>query len=389
MGVLGNLYHNQINSGNADARAGLAAEEDNLLAAWSLAAEAGDWDRATDCMQGLRDIYEFGGQRGAWRALVAPLRQALLDPHPAAPPPGLEDAWSMAMEYDAGIAMADRDWARAAAILRRKIDWSRTKTAAARAGADAERTGAERDALRSLAASLQQLGNVLRQSGSPDCVPALEEAKDLADAIGDRHAEAVSAFNLGHAHLVVPSIRDLDTAEHWYRTSLALRADADRAGRGRCLGQLGSVALKRFDDASAGGADAETLLGHLNTALQANHEALDTFGADDLANLAVTHSQLGLVIQRAGDVDVALAHFRQCIAFFEQAQDPFGAAMNRFNVGLMLFHADHLSEARAYAVAARDQLRQLGPGAASDVEDCDRLLALIEAAIAAQGDPPP
>ena len=389
MGVLGNLYHNQINSGNADARAGLAAEEDNLLAAWSFAAEAGDWDRAVRCMQGLRGIYAFGGRRGAWRALVAPLRQALLDPHPDAPPPGLEDAWSLAMEYDAGIAMEDRDWDRAATILRRDIDWRRTTTAGAWAKADAERTGAERNALRSLAASLHQLGEMLTKSGSPDCVLALKEAIDLAAAIGDRRGEAICAFNLGHAFLNVATIRNLGTAEHWYRTSLALLADDDRAGRGRCYAQLGRVALDRFDDGRAAGADAETLLGHLNAALRAYRESLDAFGADDLASLAVTHNQLGVVFRRGGAVDQALAHYRQSIAFEEQAQNPFGAAQTRLNIGLMLLGADRLSEARAYAVAARDQLRQLGPGAAELLQDTENLLADIDAATAAQGDPPP
>ncbi|WP_187970250.1 CHAT domain-containing protein [Aquibium microcysteis] len=388
MGMLGNFYHNQINRGNADARAGLAAEEDNLLAAWSLATEAGDWARAIRCMQGLKEIYAYGGRRGAWRALVAPLRQALLDPHTEDPPPGLEDEWLLALEYDAGIAMEDRDWSHAAAILRNRIDWRRTTTAGARARADAERTGAERNALRSLAASLHQLGEMLTESGSPDCVPALEEAKDIAAVIGDRRVEAGCAFYLGNAHVRVPSIRDLGTAEHWYRTSLALRAADDRAGRGRCYAQLGSVALRRSYDARVAGADAETLLGHLNAAYEAYREALDAFGADDLASLAVTHNQLGVVFRIGGAVDQALAHYRQSIAFEEQAQNPFGSAETRFNVGLMLFEEGRLLEARAYAHAAREQFASLRD-AETYVEDCDRLLAKIEAAIAAQGDPPP
>lgn len=389
MGMLGNFYHRQINEGNADARPGLAAEEDNLLAAWTLASEAGDWAGATDCMQGLREIYEFDGRRDAWRALVAPLRQALLDPHPDAPPPGLEQAWSAAMDYDARIATDDRNWDRAAAILQRRIDWRRTTTAAARAKTDAERTAAERNALRSLSSSLQQLGHVLSETGSPDCVRALEEAIDLAASIGVRRGEAICAFNLGHAFLNVATIRNLDTAERWYRTSLSLLADDDRSGRGRCLGQLGGVALERFDDGRAAGANSETLSGHWDAALQAYREALDTFDADDLTSLSVTHRQLGIVYRRAGAVDPALAHYSQSIALEERAQNPFGAAQARFNAGLVLFDAGRLSEARAYAVAARDQLRLLGTGAAALLGKAENLLAAIEAAIAPQGDPPP
>ena len=389
IGELGNFYHRQINEGNAAVRAGLAAEEDNLLAAWTLASEAGDWDGATDCMQGLREIYEFEGRRGAWRALVEPLRQAVLDPHTGAPPPGLEDAWSAAMDYDARIAIEDRDWVRAAAILRRRIDWRRrTTTAADLAKADAERTEAERHAIHSLAASLQQLGRVLSEFASPDCVSVLAEAKELAAVIGDRRGEAVCAFNLGHAHLNVTSIRDLDTAERWYRASLSLRAEDDCAGRGGCQAQIGRVALERFDDGRVAGADGEVLRGYLNAALGAYRAALNTFDAADLANRAVVHGQLGIVLERVGDVERALAHYRQCIGLSEQAQDPFGAAKNRFNVADMFLNLGRLSEAREYTRAARDQFASL-TGATTYVELCESLLAAIDAAIATQGDPTP
>jgi tetratricopeptide (TPR) repeat protein len=389
MGMLGNFYHDQIVGGNADVRGTLADEEDNLLAAWTLAAEAGDGDSAVRCMQGLRGIYAFEGRRGAWRALVAPVRLALLDPHPGAPPSGLENAWSLAMEYETLIAIEDRDWARAAAILGRTIDWRRAAMATVRAKADAERTAAERNMLRSLAASLQQLGSVLSESGSPDCVPVLEEANQVAAAIGDRQAEAVCAFTIGHAFLEVPSIHDLDAAERWYRISLSLLADDDRDGRGRCLSLLGSVALNRFDDASAAGAYAETLLGHLNAALQFYRDALAAFAPNDLAKRAVVHNQLGRVFGYAGDVGTALTHFHQAIAFGERVQNLFGAALTRFNAGLVLLDAGRLSEARAYTTAARDQSRGLGLGAAALLQDTERLLAAIDAAIAAQGDPPP
>lgn len=390
MGELGNFYHRQINKGNAAVRAGLAAEEDNLLAAWTLASEAGDWKGAISCMQGLGEIYDYDGRRGTWRALVAPVRQALLDPHADAPPPGLEDEWLLALGYDTRIAIDDRNWDRAAGILQRRIDWCRKTTAAARAKPDTERTAAERNALRSLSSSLQQLGHVLGETDSPDCVRALEEAKDLAASIGVRRGEAICAFNLGYAFLNVATIRNLDEAERWYRNSLALLADDDRAGRGRCLGQLGGVALERFDDGrAAGAADEETLRGHLDAALEAYGQALDAFDADDLANRAVTHRQLGILYRRAGAVDPAIAHYRQSIALEERSQNPFGAAQARFNAGLVLFDAVRLSEARAYAVAARDQLRPLGPGAAALLQKTGSFLDLIDAAIAAQGDPPP
>ncbi len=44
----------------------------------------------------------------------------------------------------------------------------------------------------------------------------------LCHRIGDRPAEAVAAFNLGHAYKDIPALRDLDQAERWYRRSLEL-----------------------------------------------------------------------------------------------------------------------------------------------------------------------
>jgi hypothetical protein len=37
------------------------------------------------------------------------------------------------------------------------------------------------------------------------------------------------------------ALRDLGQAERWYRRSLELCDERDHLGRGRCVGQLGSV----------------------------------------------------------------------------------------------------------------------------------------------------
>jgi len=48
----------------------IAAEEDNLLAAWRLARAHGWWHRVVSTMQGLRTLYDATGRSAAWRRLV-------------------------------------------------------------------------------------------------------------------------------------------------------------------------------------------------------------------------------------------------------------------------------------------------------------------------------
>jgi hypothetical protein len=55
MGDLGNFYFNTYNEGHREVLSAVAAEEDNLLAAWRLARAHGWWDAVASAMQGLRN----------------------------------------------------------------------------------------------------------------------------------------------------------------------------------------------------------------------------------------------------------------------------------------------------------------------------------------------
>ncbi len=46
---------------------------------------------------------------------------------------------------------------------------------------------------------------------------------DQYQRIGDTAAEAIAHYNLGHAYMDLPAIRDLDAAEAAYQRSLELR----------------------------------------------------------------------------------------------------------------------------------------------------------------------
>ena len=101
----------------------------------------------------------------------------------------------------------------------------------------------QRNAIRTLAMSLGEMGQIQREQGKRDCVASYEEAAELLHRIGDRPAEAVTAFNLGRAYQDLPALRNLDEAERWYQRSLELRAEGDRKGKGGCMAQLGLVCV--------------------------------------------------------------------------------------------------------------------------------------------------
>src|SRR5206468_9122597 len=144
----------------------------------------------------------------------------------------------------------------------------------------AELKSGERNAIRTLAVSLHDLGQIRRELGRAECVSAYEEALELSERISERAVAAICAFNLGHAFKDLPDLRDLDQAERWYLRSLELRDERDRLGRGRCANQLGSVAYERFREARTAGRPEEELLRHLNEAVRLYHEALNLLPAD-------------------------------------------------------------------------------------------------------------
>lgn len=195
------------------------------------------------------------------------------------------------------------------------MNWRREQAATVLAISPEALDDIQRRRIRNFAAGVQTLGTLLREQQRLDCVPHFEEAARLFRQIGARREEAVGAFHLGHAYLYIPGLRDLDQAEHWYHTSLELFDQNDEIGRANCVDALGGIALERFQEARDAGATEEELLGHLNDAATAYHQALDLFPDDAISNLAVTHNQLGAVYGKSGDLDTALAHYQQAIHY--------------------------------------------------------------------------
>ncbi|MEV0722309.1 CHAT domain-containing protein [Micromonospora purpureochromogenes] len=375
--VLGNTYLRWYNEGRAEVVDVLRVEEANLLHARSLARAAGRWQDVMGCMQGLRNLYGHTGRGAEWARLVDELVPDLVDPDTGGPRHGLGQQWRLLTHYRVKIARDGRDWTAALRLQQAHVDHARREAAATLGTASERRTDADRNRIRTLAASEEALGHILREQQDPGCMTHYERAADLLRAIGDRRAEGTIAFNLGHAHVVIPSLRDLDRAEHWYRRDLDLTDEQDRLGRARTVGQLGAVAHERFRDARAAGQPEQVLLEHLNAAAAAYQQALDLLPADATPDLAITYHHLGQIYADAGEYDTALTHLQQSIRLDEVAGNRYGAGQTRHAVAVLFARAGRSGDALLYARAALADYAPYGAGATAAIEQVQRLIALL------------
>jgi tetratricopeptide (TPR) repeat protein len=377
--VLGDYYMRQAEEGRtAQVVPVLGAEEANLRHALDLARAAGLWHAAVGCLQGLLILYGRTGRDGEWARLVAAVAPDFTDPATGGPLPGRESQWSLITGYRVRIAWHAREWPTATTLQNTRLAWNRDQAAAALAVPADSLTPAQRDQIRSLGASFNELGLILLFQDDPGCLPHFREALTLGQRIGDRLGEAQAAGNLGNAYLRVPELRNLDQAEHWFQRSLSLRPDSDRLGRGICLSALGGVALSRFDEGHAAGEPEAVLLKHLNAALRGYQQGLDLALADDHEARAVRENQLGAIYSRAGDTRQALRHYQQSIKHKEARGDIFGAGQTRHDIALLLAADGRVGDAFHYARAALDNYEQAGPSADDAAERARQLIADLE-----------
>lgn len=378
VGGRGDYYHNQYVDGNREVINVLAAEEANLLYAREMALKNDWWGCVISAMQGLRVLYGQTGCRVEWAQLVEDIVPEFVDTETDGPLQDREESWSLVTEYRVRLAREAREWEKAQGLQRISVDWDRQRADSALAADPEKLDGADRNAIRTLAASLHELGEILREQGLAECVNSYEEALALAEKIGDQAGAAVCAFNLGTVYVDIAEIRVLDQAERWYRHSLELYAEGDRLGRGRCLGQRGYVALRRFKEARTAGEAEEVLLGHLSESLDFYNQDLDLVPSNAVNDLAVVHNALGYIYDSVGGLERALQHYRDAVRYYEAADDLYGVAKNHYNIALVLARAGRFPDALEYARAALHNYETFGDGAAADIQDTQNRIALIE-----------
>jgi len=374
MGVLGNHYFGEYEGGNRDVIGILTAEEANLLYARRLAKTYGWWHIITSIMQGLRQLYDHTGRRAEWVSLVEKIVPDFVDTATDKPLAGREEQWDLVTEYRVRLVMENRQWAKAKRLQKIRVELVRQQATPFLDNPSARK---ERHVIRTLAVSLEQLGHIQRKCQQPDCVKAYEEALNLAEKIGDQAEAAICAFNLGHAYNYLPTIRNLEQAEHWYQRSLELTSENDRQGRGGCLAQLGSVAHERFKEAHTANQSEEILLQHVNEAVKYYQDALELLPDNAVNDLAATHNNLGTIYREVGDLEPALFHYREAIRYMEMAGNIYSAGITRRNVAIALVKANRLPDALEYARAALQNFQSYPQGTEEQIQMTEELIENI------------
>lgn len=389
MGELGNYYFWQYEAGNRGVIQPLALEEANLLAARRAARGHGWWGPVTSAMQGLRQLYAYQGRTAEWARLVA---EIVPDYCTAGddPIPGREERYSLVMGYRVDLAQnVERDLPRAAALQGKLVAWNRGQAAASLAlPPDAPLDAAQRNRIRTLGVSLETLGHILMEQGSPDCVARYQEAIEYMQRIGDAAAEAVAHYNLGHAYKDLPAIRDLDAAEAAYRRSLDLHDPNDALGRSKSILAIGMVHHERFNEARGRGEPDAVVLRHARAAEQHYQQALALCPPSAVADLGPLHGQLGILYAEVGQTEPAREHFERTAQYFEQSNNRYHAGFTRYNLALMYRDAagraaaparrDLLQRALAYARASLRDYQHYQGRAAADEAKAQRLIDIIE-----------
>jgi len=378
MGALAVNYARQYESGNRDVIASLIAEEANMLHARQLARLQCWWRLSIETMTGIRSLYGQVGRRADWARLVNDIIPDFVDPATDGPLAGREEEWGLVTEYRVHLAHEARQWAEAERMQRKRVEWERQRVAPALAVSPEKLGEAQRNAIRTLAASLHGLGQIQRELGQRECVKEYKEAAELLHRIGDRAAEAACAFNLGHAYKNIPALRDLAQAERWYKHALEFFDERDHLNRSKGLGQLGLVAYERFAEARDVKKPEAELLQHLNDAVRFSLQVLELTPPNAVDALAVIHNQLANIYAQVHDFDRALPHWREAIRYKEAMGDLYKAGMYRYNVAVALAKAGRLVDAREYALAALRNFETFGDRAAEEIEETKGLIAEIE-----------
>jgi tetratricopeptide (TPR) repeat protein len=373
IGSLAIYYWSQYELGNRGVIGVLRAEEPNLLHARTLARRNGWWGRVMSAMQGLNQLYDHSGRQVEWTHLVEEIVPDFVDPATEGPLPGREEDWSLLTQYRVRLKRHARQWAEAERLQTLSVEWDRQRV-----------QDDDPNSMRTLAASLHELGEIRREMGRADCVQSYRESFDLAQRIGDNPGAATGAFNLGNAYTELPGLKDLQEAETWHRMSLALRPENDHMGCARSLGQLGRVAYERFLEVRKECQPKSALVRHLRDALQFYYQALEMTPSDALGQLAVIHDALGSMCEEAGQPERAWHHRRDAIRFNELAGDLYRAARTRFNVAHSLLKANRFADAKAYALAALRNFQTYGARAPEEIQQTLDLIALIDKAASPQ-----
>ena len=377
-GLNGLFASSQYQKGHREFIDLLVLEEANLLHAQNLARKHGWADAVMDTMKGLGTLYQHTGRNPELLRLINEIVPEFVDDATGTPLPGKEDYWTIIVQYQVRLLRQALQWTEAERLQQACVDWDYERTARARAKPIAELSRTEREGIKNLIASIQDLAHILREQYKHECVGLYEDSLRLCQRFGDTSGEALAAFNIGHAYSMIPSLNDLEKAERWYQRSLELRGEKDFLGQARCLSQLGIVAYYQFIEARDGEQPKSEVLRHLNRARQFLLQAGTLTPPDAIRDISSAQYYLGRIYADAGEIDAALLHYREAIRCEEKQGNNLRAAEVRKRVALCLAQAGRLNDAWEYAHAASRNLETYGDRAAENIQQLQVLIAEIE-----------
>ncbi len=386
IGAIGHNYHDQYLAGNTNAVAVLAAEEGNLLYALRLAREHGQWLRLIQTMEGLSTLYHHKGQWAEWARLVEDIVPDFVDPATDGPLVGQEEQWISVNQHRMRLLEREGRRTEAERLQRVAVEISRRRAASALAAGPETPKDAQREAIKELSISLEQLGQLLRIQGKPECVGVFEEAIVLDRRLGDRDLEAITTANLGDAFRLVPALCDLDRAESCYRRCLELTDERNLLFQSHCLERLGIVATQRFREARAEERAEDEMLKHLLSAARFYEKVLATLPPDSADELASIHNSIGTLYGEVGAFDESLAHLYESLRWSETSGDTDVAGQTRYNIAVTLARMGRFADALDYAHAALRNLETCDGNVTQTIKVMRRLMLEIERAMLPQGD---
>ncbi|HEY0014844.1 MAG TPA: tetratricopeptide repeat protein [Longimicrobium sp.] len=296
---------------------------------------SGDFIEAYGILRPLVKILEAEGGWVELRGWADYCRKAVEGPLGEAPEPGsaARALWILVLTADAGIALLERDAARAESALRRIESVLRDS---------------RNDAGRfSLAAIHHRLGIAAQLQGD---LAAAEEwyrrSMAVMEELGNRSSVADSCHQLG----VVAQLRsDLPAAEEWAHKALEIRgALEDQPGRASVFHQLAGIAKDRGD---------------FSAAEEWYHRSLAI--EEELGNRHGTASsfhQLGIVAQRRGNLVMAEEWARRSLLIWEELGSRAGVAHSFHQLGIVAQLGGDPSAAEQWYRKALPIMEELGIG---------------------------
>lgn len=362
-------------------------EESNLLHARRIALRERWLHAVPQMMDSLRELYEEGGRKAAWRQLVEEVTPYFIDPKSDLPLPGLEIRYHNITDYRALVARQAGDYGEAERLQRIFLEWSSQYDDAhswkdhdelqpdEREGSTSQAPWIDASKLQKAAyhARISALNNqaiALMELRDSRCVNLLKEALRLAEQSDDLLGQVATSFNLGRAYMMVPSITDLGEAEAWGQRALTLCPKDDLWRLGKCYKHLGFVALMRSEEQPEDKRESYLLnecYPHLSKALS----LLPEHCVDDLAE---THDLLGMLFREISKTDESLEHFRKSLRYREASGNKSAAAITRISMAEVLALDGRLVEAREFAESAYHNFKGLGEAGEWGAERAAKLL---------------